>query len=56
MPAGPLGQRGINPWHGPRPSLPAVLGPLGRGCRSLGTGEAVCCLLLEALMGLKNHF
>lgn len=50
MPVGPLG--GL----GPRPSLPASLGPLGRVCRSLGAREATCLLPLGSLEGLEDHF
>lgn len=56
MPAGPLGQCGTNPWHGPRPSLPASLEPLRRGSRGLGAGEATRCLPPGVLEGLKDHF
>ena len=54
MPAGPLGQCGTNPWHGPRPSLPASLEPLGGYSRGLGAGEAMCCLSLGVLEGLTS--
>lgn len=51
LPVGPLG------CLGPRPSLPASLGPLGGGgCRSLGAREATCLLPLGSLEGLKDHF
>lgn len=50
MPVGPLD------CVGPRPSLPIFLGPLGRGCRGVGAGEAMCLLPLGALEGLKDHF
>lgn len=50
MPVGPLG------WLGAKPSLPASLGPSGRGCRSLGAREATCLLTLRSLEGLKDRF
>lgn len=53
---GPWGSVGPTPWHGPRPSLPVSLGPLGRGSRGSGAGRATCCLPLGVLEGLKDHF
>lgn len=53
---GPGGSVGPTPWHGPSPSLPVSLGPLGRGSRGLGAEEATCCLPLGVLEGLKDHF
>lgn len=53
---GPWGNVGPTPGMGQDPPFLPPWSPWGGDSRGLGAGEAMCCLSLGVLEGLKDHF